>query len=383
MNDVHERKLRKIPDLIRLSRRFSTKTASLTDMYQLYLMLKSLPSICESLGSSDETIMKVFVEPIKNYSTLFEKFEGLVEDTIDMDRIQSEREYRINPNFNDDLATAGQTLDDYEKKIKSIHRRIKDDLGLDDKEIKLHNDPKDGYFLSVTNKNEKIIRGRDELIIIQDRKKDGIRFTNQKLKDLNKDYMIEKDAYALKEKEVLSEIMDVVSGYGESTKELGELLAYLDVIVSLAVAANTTPNKRYIRPEILPKESGIISIKQLRHACLEQQDNYIPNDVNMDKSRHSFFVVTGPNMGGKSTYIRSLGVAVLMAQIGSFIPADSARISIVDGLYTRIGASDNQLTGNSTFMTEMVETATILKVSIMSFVTISTNDFLLQTTVSE
>ena len=111
--------------------------------------------------------------------------------------------------------------------------------------------------------------------------------------------------------------------------------------------------------------AGIISIKQLRHPCLEQHKDFIANDIDMDRSLHNFWLVTGPNMGGKSTYIKSVGITVLMAQMGSFVPADSAKISVVDGIYTRMGASDNQLLGNSTFMTEMVETAAILKASLI------------------
>lgn len=111
--------------------------------------------------------------------------------------------------------------------------------------------------------------------------------------------------------------------------------------------------------------SGKIIISQVRHPCLEAQPNgiYVPNDVHLDESEHKFFLVTGPNMGGKSTYIRSVGIAVLLAHIGSYIPADSATISLVDGIQTRVGSSDYQLKGVSTFMAEMIETSSILRVS--------------------
>ncbi|KAI1294850.1 DNA mismatch repair protein Msh2 [Halotydeus destructor] len=134
----------------------------------------------------------------------------------------------------------------------------------------------------------------------------------------------------------------------------------MDVYTSLAVVAATAANG-YVRPKMLDKGSGRLVLKQVRHPCIDAiKSDFIPNDVEFDE-KHKFYLITGPNMGGKSTYILSVGICVLLAQIGSFVPAESAEISVIDGIYSRVGASDQQLKGVSTFMTEMLETSHILK----------------------
>lgn len=164
---------------------------------------------------------------------------------------------------------------------------------------------------------------------------------------------------------------------------MAKLIGEIDIIVSLAIAS-VSATSTYVRPKMLDKGnwpkrwckhdtdwplnpllgSGKLCLKGLRHPCVEARQEFIANDASFEEKNHTFFIVTGPNMGGKSTYIRSIGVAVVMAQMGCFVPAEYAEISIVDGIYTRIGASDDVIGGNSTFMVEMIETAEILKVGV-------------------
>lgn len=141
-------------------------------------------------------------------------------------------------------------------------------------------------------------------------------------------------------------------------------LARVDVFASLATAALQAPTP-YVRPKFHPLGSGILKMEKVRHPCLEKQDGVvvIPNNLEFKKDEKVLLIITGPNMGGKSTYIRSIGTTVLMAHVGSFVPCKSSEISIVDCILARVGAEDSELKALSTFALEMVETSGIVRVS--------------------
>ncbi|KHJ86232.1 MutS domain V protein [Oesophagostomum dentatum] len=150
------------------------------------------------------------------------------------------------------------------------------------------------------------------------------------------------------------------AGYASALSELSSALATVDVLTSLARLV-TDAASEYVRPKLEPMGSGIFELKKCRHPVLEAliDEHFIPNDVDLGNER--MVILTGANMGGKSTYLRAAAISALLAQIGSFVPASYARLSVLDGIFTRVGASDQQTRGISTFMAEMLDCATILE----------------------
>lgn len=206
-----------------------------------------------------------------------------------------------------------------------------------------------------------MIRNNKSLFIL-DTKKDGIRFQNEKIQRINDSFISVKQEYEEKQNSVVQELIRVATGYLDSLQVLNQLLAELDIYVALAQVAVSSQNE-YIRPKLYPMGHGLLRLKASRHPCLELQDglNFIPNDCEFVRDERTFCIITGPNMGGKSTFARQVGAILIMAQLGSFVPASHAEISIVDCILARIGANDCQNKGLSTFMAEMLETSFILK----------------------
>ena len=213
-----------------------------------------------------------------------------------------------------------------------------------------------GYYIEVSKSFTSMV---PEDYIRKQTLANGERYITKELKDMEATILGAADRVNALEYDIFCEVRDYVAAQSSRLQKTAEILAKLDVYASLASVA---VKNKYVRPEV--DKSDVIVIKDGRHPVVEQfvKDSYfVPNDANLDTDRNRLMLITGPNMAGKSTYMRQVAVIVVMAQIGSFVPANDARIGVIDKLFTRVGASDDLASGQSTFMLEMNEVAYILR----------------------
>ncbi|MDE6168470.1 MAG: DNA mismatch repair protein MutS, partial [Acetatifactor sp.] len=213
-----------------------------------------------------------------------------------------------------------------------------------------------GYYFEVTNSYRQLV---PEDYVRKQTLANAERYTTPRLKELEDTILNAEDKLTALEYDLFCKIRDSIAMELERIQRTARAVARLDVYASLALTAE---RNHYVRPKL--NEKGLIDIKDGRHPVVEQMitnDLFIANDTYLDNGSHCISVITGPNMAGKSTYMRQTALIVLMAQVGSFVPAKSANIGIVDRIFTRVGASDDLASGQSTFMVEMNEVANILR----------------------
>jgi DNA mismatch repair protein MutS len=213
-----------------------------------------------------------------------------------------------------------------------------------------------GYYLEVTNSFKNLV---PDYYVRKQTLTNAERYITPELKELEDTILGAEDRLVSLEYELFRELREQIAGNVMRIRKTAKAVAKLDVFTSLALVAE---QNNYCKPKI--NESGTIDIKGGRHPVVEKMISngmFIDNDTYLDNSKNRISIITGPNMAGKSTYMRQTALIVLMAQIGSFVPAESANIGIVDRIFTRVGASDDLASGQSTFMVEMNEVANILR----------------------
>ncbi|CAM1503805.1 Fc.00g013960.m01.CDS01 [Cosmosporella sp. VM-42] len=364
---LQEEHLRSVPDLYRLSKRFQRSKASLEDVVRAYQVIIRLPGFIGTFeGVMDEAyrdpLDEAYTTKLRDLSDSLGKLQDMVEQTVDLNALDR-HEYIIKADFDKSLRIIRKKLDQLDKDIRAEFISSAQDLGQEpDKKIFLDTNHKvHGVCMRLTRQEAGCIRNNSSYQECSTQK-NGVYFTTKKLQAYRREYDQLSQNYNRTQGSLVNEVVHVAASYCPVLERLAGVLAHLDVIVSLAHTAVHAP-EAYVRPKIHPRGEGKTVLREARHPCMELQDDvqFITNDVELTRDKSSFLIITGPNMGGKSTYIRQAGVIALMAQVGCFVPCAEAELTIFDSILARVGASDSQLKGVSTFMAEMLETANILK----------------------
>lgn len=338
-------------DLERLMTRVMFKTANPRDMKSLSVTALKLPEIKSLLSGFKSKLLKNTDEKI---STL-DEISSLIENAIvDEPPVNMKDGGIIKDGFNSQLDELREIIHGEKSIIDKIEEAEKEKTGI--KNIKIGYNRVFGYYIEVTKSNYDMV---PDYYIRKQTLTNCERFITQELKDAENTILGANDKVVNLETEIFAEVRNFVATKLKEVSETASAIALIDVLCSFAV---TAVNNNYTKPEIAI--DGVISIKDGRHPVVElMQTNemFVPNDTYLDLTDNKMFIITGPNMSGKSTYMRQVALITLMAQIGSFVPAKSAKISIVDQIFTRVGASDDLTAGQSTFMVEMSEVADIVK----------------------
>ncbi|KAF2012206.1 DNA mismatch repair protein [Aaosphaeria arxii CBS 175.79] len=363
---MQEEHLRSIPDLYRLAKKFQRKVANLEDVVRAYQVIIRLPGF---LGTLESVMDEQYRDPLdaeytsklREYSDSFAKLQEMVETTVDLDALDN-HEFIIKPEFDESLRVIRKRLDKLRREMDAEHSRVGRDLNQDtEKKLFLENHRVHGWCFRLTRNEASCIRNKRQYKECSTQK-NGVYFTTDTLQQTRREFDQLSGNYNRTQAGLVNEVVAVASSYIPVIEKLAAVLAHLDVIVAFAHVSVHAPTS-YTRPTMHKRGTGNTILKEARHPCMEMQDDisFITNDVSLVRKESEFLIITGPNMGGKSTYIRQIGVIALMAQIGCFVPASSAELTIFDCILARVGASDSQTKGVSTFMAEMLETANILK----------------------
>ena len=338
-------------DLERLMTRVMYRSASPRDLKSLSLTALKLPELKKQLSAFDGKLLKDCTGRI---STL-DAVSNLVENAlVDEPPANVKDGGVIRDGFNEQLDGLRNIISGGKGIIEDIAEREKEKTGI--KNLKIGYNRVFGYYIEVTKSYYDLI---PDNYIRKQTLANCERFITDELKVAENTILGASDKILSLEQEIFAEVRDFIATQLRIVQETAVAVAEIDVLCSYATAAI---KNNYTKPEIAI--DGIINIKNGRHPVVElmQSDEvFVPNDTYLDLTGNRMAVITGPNMSGKSTYMRQVALITLMAQIGCFVPADYAKISVVDQIFTRIGASDDLTAGQSTFMVEMSEVADIVK----------------------
>ncbi|PYY22457.1 MAG: DNA mismatch repair protein MutS [Acidobacteria bacterium] len=346
------RKLEGVLDLERLLSRMTLETANARDLLALAASFGHLPEIklgLDHLNAARLQQLNILIDPLADVceridrSIVTEPPLSLSDGGVIRSGVDAEL---------DELRDLSRNSKQY---IAQIEERERQRTGINSLKIKFNSIF--GYYLEVTKPNLHLVPAdfeRKQTLV------NAERFTTPELKQYESKVLEAEEKIVEIERRLFSELRAAIAGEAKRIRQTSLALAETDVLLALA---NIAAERAYARPTL--DDSGVIELVEARHPVVEQQvmtgaERFVPNDLLLNPESELIVLLTGPNMGGKSTYLRQTALIVIMAQMGSFVPARAARIGIADRIFTRIGASDNLARGRSTFMVEMTETAAIL-----------------------
>lgn len=349
-NNLREQ-LKEIYDFERLLTRMEVGTANARDMNALKSSLYVLPAIKKSLAKATAKLLVNIHQKISTYDDLV----VLIDKAIVEDPSFSIREGGfIKDGYNQELDEYRNIAKNSKRLLQQMEEDEKNKTGI--KSLKIGYNKVFGYYIEVRHSSTEMV---PENYIRKQTLANAERYITPELKEFETKILGAQEKIVQLEYNLFTELRDIFKTKISSIQNTAHEIAILDVLVSLAQAGD---EYNYIRPKLL--DDGTIHIKDGRHPLVERilnRDLFVPNDTHLDNAQNEIMIITGPNMAGKSTYMRQSALLTLMTQVGSFIPAREASISPVDKIFTRIGASDDLVSGQSTFMVEMNEVSHILK----------------------
>ncbi len=343
--------LSNVQDFERIATRIVYGSANAKELRGLYAALQAVPALKALLAGVRSNILKKIRDQMEENAEL----SALIDRAIVEDPPFSLREGGfIRAGYNEELDSLRDIVSGGRDFLMKIEREEQEKTGI--KKLRIGYNKVFGYYIEILNTYRELV---PDYYIRKQTLTNCERYITPELKELEAKVLTARERIEKLEYDLFCEVRAFAAERQQSLRDTGDLIATLDAVCSLAQVA---ADNGYVRPVV--DLGGVVDIKEGRHPVVEKYIGdmpFVPNDTYLDRDKNRTLIITGPNMAGKSTYMRQTALIVLMAQIGSFVPAKEATIGVVDAIYTRIGASDDLAAGQSTFMTEMSEVAAILE----------------------
>ena len=345
--------LKNVYDIERICGKIAFEKVTPKEMIHLKNSIEKLPILKDTINSSSASMLKEYIKDLDDLNDLY----NLVNESIlEEPSITLKDGNIIKSDFNEELKELRDISKNGAYMIKEIENEEREKTGV--KSLKIGFNKVFGYFIEITKANLNTAK-IDESYIRKQTLSNAERFITPKLKEIEDKILNAEEKIKSLEYEIFVNIRNEIYKNIDRIQKVSKTIANIDVFVSLATVAYIN---NYVRPNI--NEDDKLDIKNGRHPVVENivgEENFVPNDTYLNTGENIINIITGPNMAGKSTYMRQTAVIALMAHIGSFVPAEYANIPILDRIFTRVGASDDLSQGQSTFMVEMSEVSHILK----------------------